>query len=360
MAAPRTASAGVLSKGMGILLRAVGGPSRIEYLRTHFEPEKYGTATVAALSQPRPRGRLWARLGIQAPGMFELRHLARGINPRTGENLTARHNGRNAHQSRTAFLSLVFTAPKSLSIMSEIAGDTRIRGAFRESAELSLTQMEPLAGFRVRKRGAPDLNRHRATGEMAWLTRLETDSRHSDPHLHVHVEIFNATWDSGDSQKPFKALNAWPLFQRQRELAREFHAELATRIERLGHAVEWAGDSFEIVGVEQELIERFSTGRRRIQERQEQSAGPRNEIVAGISWPKKRRRSPEELSQHWRWRVTSEELAVLVELKRLALQGRYGARIQPPQPEVAMPLHEPSLPRRAKDSPAWLAVSPEI
>jgi conjugative relaxase-like TrwC/TraI family protein len=311
---------------MGLHIQPIHVAQRIDYLRRALEPARYNPEETEHIAHPKCGGELWRYLGLGAVGMPELRKLAAGIHPATGESLTARRHDRGGTQVRTAFTSVIFTAPKSVSVLSEVGGDLRLRHCLRESAENMLVRLEEdYAGFRVRKRAAVDRNRPRKTGVAGWITRLENDSRHADPHLHVHTEILNATVDLSDDGAPFKALDVYPLLRDQRILSETFDADLAQRVKSLGYPVAFAsGKTFEIEGIDPEILHRFSTGRRRALEQARQATGlpqpPSLAIAVAAEQlrPRKRARTQTELRLHWRYRVSAAELAQLIRLRQRA------------------------------------------
>jgi conjugative relaxase-like TrwC/TraI family protein len=335
---------------MGIHIQPVHSARRIEYLRTALEPDRYLPDEKMPLAAPRCGGKLWGHLGLKEVGMPELRKLATGVHPLTGENLTARRHDRGGTQRRTSFISILFTAPKSVSLMSEVAGDTRLRRCLRDSSETMLQFLEEeYAAIRIRKKAAADRNGSRKTGVLGWVTRLETDSRFSDPHLHVHSEVLNATVDAGDARRPRKALDLYALLRDQRALRRRFDVDLAARVQALGYAIETEPDGcFEIAGVDPLLCERFSTGRRRALQRAREGdavAAPRPAAIteaANSLRPRKRHRTQAELRSDWLHRVTPAELAALRRMNRHAV-------VLNSMREETAALLEPASPSRERD-----------
>ncbi len=313
-------------------MQPIQGPRRIEYQRHIHEPEHYLPRETEFIHRPGMGGRLWARLGVDHVGMPELRRLADNRHPLTGGNLTARLHARSFAQSRTSYLSIVFNVSKSVSIMSELAGDSRLRDALLHTADESLQNCEDLlAGFRVRKASAPDRNRSRRTQQLAWIRRLENDSRWGDPNLHGHAEVFNATYDASDSRRPFKALDLHPFLKAQRDLSRDFDRRLELAVRRLGYeTVPTHEASFEIAGVAPELISRFSKGRRAIRTlastmADEKPAGKAADDPRAILRRASRRSRPRkvlwtqaQLRAHWRRQLTPREALTLVRLRQEA------------------------------------------
>lgn len=333
---------------MGFLVEPVSYPRRIEYLRHHYDPKKYHPRETEFISHPGHQGKLWASLGINQVGLSEIRKLAAGIHPVTGNGLTARMNGRSsANQHRTAYLSIVLNVPKSVSIMSELGGDRRLRECVREAARTTLEHAEEFyASFRVRKLEAPDRNHPRHTGQMAWLTRLENDSRYADPHLHVHAEVFNVTHDPSDPKRPFKALDMRPFLAGQSLLRRYFDYELTRGIKDLGYRLRGTTSApFEIEGVSDALITRFSKGRVAVKAASALDGDGRaapTTIRAALRLAKERRpkktlRTQQWLRAHWLEQVSIAEFRQLREFFAAALHQVEAVRWEKEAGDVLTP-----------------------
>lgn len=317
---------------MGLNIRAITQPRRIEYVRAHVEPEKYNPAETELIAEPHLGGCLWKHLEVDKISMPVLRKVVHGYHPITNENLITRRNA-----ERTSYLSLIFHCPKSVSIMSEVAGDTRIRKAVYKVAQEIVAEQEPTASFRTRKAGSEKINGSSQTGNMAWIQRFENESRHADPHVHIHTEIMNFTKDFCNSSSRLMALNLYPFFSKQQALAHNFHQRLATAIAALGYEILMnSKGSFEICGVHPVLIQRFSTGRNKLVayiERLERG-GLSNatkkqyaEAEAEIR-PKKKIFLQSDLRTHWTSRLTTREIVDLGLLRRRAME-RSGALKSP-------------------------------
>lgn len=313
---------------MRVIFKAVHAPRRIEYLRNVFESEQYLPAGAEILEPPTVGGKLWHDLGVEEVTMPILRKLAAGINPSSGDRLTARNNAANGGR-RTSYTSVIFAAPKSCSIVGEIAGDARIRSAVKSIADEILAEMEDeFAGFRVRDKHAPDYNRVRRTQSLAWVARLENDSRHADPHIHVHAEIFNVTRDATGPDRRFRALELHPFFAAQKVLSARFDDRLKRRLAEMGYGVGTLSIP-EIEGVPGALVDRFSRGRNAVRRRLGEeppacaSRWARENAIESAerrSRPSKIYRSQEQLRSQWLRRLTPRELSDLIRI-RLAANG---------------------------------------
>ena len=168
--------------------------------------------------------------------------------PETGEQLTQLHLS-----DRRVFFDFTCSAPKSVSILAVTMQDERIVEAHREAAAVAIRELEAFAGTRVRKSGAME---DRTTGNLVAAAFLHTSSRALDPQLHTHFTVFNATFDPVEQR--WKALQSSGMFGAIHYGTAVYRNELASRLHGLGYQTRDTAHGFEIKGVEQKLIERFS------------------------------------------------------------------------------------------------------
>jgi conjugative relaxase-like TrwC/TraI family protein len=168
--------------------------------------------------------------------------------PETGKKLTQVH-----FTDRRVFFDFTCSAPKSVSILGVTMQDERIVEAHREAAAVAIRELEAFAGTRVRKSGAME---DRATGNLVAAAFLHTSSRALDPQLHTHFTVFNATFDPVENR--WKALQSSGMFGAIHYGTAVYRNELASRLHGLGYRTRQTAHGFEIEGVEQKLIERFS------------------------------------------------------------------------------------------------------
>jgi conjugative relaxase-like TrwC/TraI family protein len=182
--------------------------------------------------------------------------LCENVNPVTGEQLTPRvkANGR-------VLYDFTFDAPKSVTLAYELGGDDRILGAFRESVEEAMGEMENAMRVRVRKKGA---NEDRETCNMIWgefihrSTRPVTEDGVSlpDPHLHCHAVAVNASYDPAENR--WKAGEFERLVRDKGYYQAAFHSRLAQKLARLGYGIERDGNSFKLSGIDSATCKKFS------------------------------------------------------------------------------------------------------
>jgi len=183
--------------------------------------------------------------------------LCEGLNPETGQRLTARMNttrfdGERTVSNRRVFYDFTISPPKSVSVVA-LYQDARIIKIHDEAVRVMVDELERRAETRVRVDGA---NEERETRNcIAALFRHET-SRELDPHLHTHCIFLNATYDSVEEK--WKALHATGMYRAQKMAEHLYYHELAKGLRSLGYEIENNARDFEIKGVPREVIARFS------------------------------------------------------------------------------------------------------
>lgn len=163
-------------------------------------------------------------------------------------------------QEHRAGLDLVFSAPKSLSLLALVGGDQRLATALEQSTKATLGWVEANL-IEARQFDAKTGQQHPVkTGSMVAATFTHDLSRNRDPQLHVHSVIANATLRPDGL---WRAVRNDPLFDRQTTIAAVHNADLRARVEALGYAIVPAKNpahgQFEIAGVSREAITAFST-----------------------------------------------------------------------------------------------------
>jgi hypothetical protein len=207
---------------------------------------------------------LWAGAGAWALGLVgvvedgDLGTLLRGVDPAGGKLLRAPVRERTITvrtldvetgewreaQKRLAPVSgydLVFSCPKSISLLHALTDDEQVR---REISEAHEASWQAALGYLEReacvvRRGKGGVVREHGEGFVAAAFRHRT-SRAQDPHLHTHVIVANMA-RAGDGQ--WRALDGEAVLKTYR-LAAGYLYEAQLRHEltrRLG--VEWTGSS---------------------------------------------------------------------------------------------------------------------
>ena len=211
-------------------------------------------------------GRGAAMLGLHgAVQDRDFEALRQGLDPRTGEFIRQRQgsdrvgkDGATQSQARHLY-DFTFSAPKSVSLMAVLVGDTRLRDAHTEAVSVALAELEDHACSRVRQCGA---NADRRTGNLAVAVYEHDSSRELDPQLHTHAVAANLTYDGVEAK--WKALQASGIYERRGYLTEVYRNALAAQVLRLGYEIHSRRDhrgrdnGFEIRGVSEELLTRFS------------------------------------------------------------------------------------------------------
>jgi conjugative relaxase-like TrwC/TraI family protein len=193
--------------------------------------------------------------------------------PDTGKQLTPQN-----FKNRRIFFDFVCSPPKSVSVLAVTMNDQRIVQAHQEASTFALRELETFAAARIRKNGIQELNR--TTGNVIGAAFMHTTSRALDPQLHTHFVLFNSTWDS--KERRWKALQTGAMFGAINYATEVYRNELAKRLHQIGYQTRKAANGFEIDGIEQKLIERFSK-----RSRQRDMAVKRQEAKLGRKLTKK-------------------------------------------------------------------------
>jgi len=168
-----------------------------------------------------------------------------------GEQLGTTREGKIEHRPGW---DITLSAPKSVSIMAEVAGDKRLIAAHGAAVKVALAHVEKhMAATRVREGGEV---RREATGNLAIATFRHATSRAQDPQLHTHAVVINATQDKDGK---WRSLEPRAFYQLQKEIGAIYRQELAHGVAELGYRIEPGKDAmFEIAGIPDKVIEALS------------------------------------------------------------------------------------------------------
>jgi conjugative relaxase-like TrwC/TraI family protein len=150
---------------------------------------------------------------------------------------------------------VTLSAPKSVSVMAQVAGDRRLIGAHGKAVKAALTHIESqMAATRVREDGA--ISRV-ATDKLVIASFQHGTSRAQDPQLHSHNVILNMT---KGADGVWRSLEPRAIYQLQKQIGAIYRQELAREVRSLGYDIAVAKDSmFEIAGVPIETLDAFSS-----------------------------------------------------------------------------------------------------
>ncbi|HTL73267.1 MAG TPA: MobF family relaxase [bacterium] len=191
------------------------------------------------------------RLGLNnAVTRDQFHALCENQNPNDGKRLTRRQEKTN---QRRVFYDFTCSAPKSISVLAVTMDDDRLVSAHEEATRIAFRELETFAATRVRKQGT---QRDRTTGNLVAAAFTHTSSRALDPLLHTHLTVFNATFD--ETEKRWKALQAGGMYDAIRYGTAVYRNELAKRVQQIGYCIRPAKHGFEIEGVSDAVLKRFS------------------------------------------------------------------------------------------------------
>ena len=231
--------------------------------------------------------------------------LVENRHPGTGEKLTPRMKA-----DRRVGYDLNFHSPKSLSILYAITQDKDVLRVFREAVAGTMQELEERAETRVRKSGA---RANRVTGNLAWAEFVHFTARPvggvPDPHLHAHCFAMNLTFDHAESR--WKAAEFGVIKREAHYAEAAFHARLTTSLAALGYGIERSKTGWEIQGIPQSVIAKFSRRTAQIEEKAEALgiADPKSKDALGALTRESKRHGltfPDLLAE-WGARLTDAE-----------------------------------------------------
>ena len=159
------------------------------------------------------------------------------------------------------FYDFTCSAPKSVSVLAVTLDDERLVTVHEEAAQIAFCELETFAAARVRKQRN---QKDRTTGNLVAAAFTHTSSRALDPQLHTHFTVFNATFDETEGR--WKALQAGGMYEAICYGTAVYRNELAKQVRAIGYQIRPARHGFEIEGVSDAILKRFS---KRAQQRDE-------------------------------------------------------------------------------------------
>jgi len=162
-------------------------------------------------------------------------------------------NGGEA-QNHRAGVDLTFSAPKSVSIASEVLGDVRVREAHDKAVTEALKHVE--ANYSQARQTNKGITEKVDTGNFVIAKFQHNTSRELDPQLHTHTVVMNMT-QREDGQ--WRALSNEGIFNNKILIGQIYRNELAKNLKELGYSIQSDNKGlFEIRGIDQKLNEHFS------------------------------------------------------------------------------------------------------
>ncbi len=158
--------------------------------------------------------------------------------------------------SKGRFWDLTTSAPKSVSMMALIGGDTRLLEAHRSALDVMMGYAEDHFAV-TRLRNEDGTLEHVKTGNLILAQVEHYTSRAGDPQLHTHTLIASQTYHAERDQ--WYALEPKHLFEAQRLLTQIYQSELAKSALALGYNLERnKNGTFDIADITAEQKEAFS------------------------------------------------------------------------------------------------------
>ena len=267
-------------------------------------------------------GKLADRLGLSGQVTKDaFDRLCDNKHPHLDQPLTQRTN-----QERRIGNDMVFSGPKSFSVIEGLAGEVERRDLNRvfDAAikETLAKEIELDVQARVRKGGSDD---NRTTGNLLaagydHTTARPLDARTPpDPHRHRHVFVFNATFDP--VEKKIKAAECGNILRDRPYYQAAFFARLAARLEGLGYAIDRRADGlWELAGVPQSVIDKFSKRTSEIESTASElgitGAAEKAELGAKTRSKKQKELIPAELRTAWDAQLSDAEREALAAVYR--------------------------------------------
>ncbi|AKM05477.1 MobF family relaxase [Burkholderia pyrrocinia] len=207
-----------------------------------------------------------ARLGLAGqvqPAAFLNLLEGRVEDQQLGKWVTDEETGER-RQDHQPGIDITFSAPKSVSLMAEVAGDTAVRDAHEAAVRSALAYLEEnVIRTRSTQNGVTSIEH---TGNMVAALFKHNTSRDLDPQTHTHAVVMNVTlrpdgkWRSIDNRE---------IYQTQKLAGAIYNAELASGLQQLGYRLTNPDrhGNFEIQGISREQIEHFSQRRTAMKEK---------------------------------------------------------------------------------------------
>ena len=240
---------------------------------------------------------------------------------------------------------LVFSCPKSVSLLHALTGDEdvrrRISDAHESSWRAALSYLEDEAC--VVRRGRGGTTRERGEGFVAAAFRHRT-SRAQDPHLHTHVIVANlarspdGAWRALDGEAILRTYRLAAGYLYESHLRHELSGSLGVR---WTHPVKGMA---EIEGVAPEAIRAFSTRRQSLVEHMEAmgtSGFAASRVAALVTRERKEAIDLRELRESWLTRAAEMGLGA-IELRGL-LDREPAARVAPAIPIDDLTAHQTTV-----------------
>lgn len=223
-----------------------------------------------------------------------------------GVDLSRMSGGQNIHRPG---YDLTLSAPKSISVLGVVLGDSRILEAHQRAVGVAMGEIERLASTRVMVDG---VSQTEMTGKLLAAAFHHDTSRELDPQLHTHLIVMNLTeylgeWKTLSSDKVGNSGFIENVYALQVALGKIYRNELRQAVEEMGFRTVVTGknDLWEIEGVPVEI---FSQRTQQIREAVGDGASLKSRDVAALDTRKAKQKDPDrvELLTDWMNRLEQE------------------------------------------------------
>lgn len=201
------------------------------------------------------QGKAAEALGLA--GSIQQDEFLRALRGDFGSDVTLSRSVRLDAKARAA-LDMTFSPPKSVSIQALVGKDPSVVAAHDAAVTKALAFIEQeLVRARHTEKGATSVERtgNAAIAKFRHETARPTEGAYSDPQLHTHALVMNITQRADGS---WTAISNDEIYRLVSLVQSVYSAELATELERAGHAIRYEGKSFELAHVSRAQIEAYS------------------------------------------------------------------------------------------------------
>ena len=239
----------------------------------------------------------------------------------------------NVVDKRRPGFDFTFSAPKSVSILSEVYGDRDLRQAHETAVKEAVDYMEKHFA-QARVTADNKVERENTENLTVALFRHNT-SRSLDPDTHTHAVVINAT---KDKEGKWRSLSNEEIYENQRLLGAIYNAKLAQEVVKLGYEIYQTDNkgNFDIKGIDRvNHIKPFSQRRTQIVESLKargidiaESDAAQREKATLMTRATKKEVDQEQLHEAW----LEQSKALNIEGERLiqSARSKAGERVQAP------------------------------
>lgn len=277
-------------------------------------------------------GKLAEMLGLSSePDAEQFARLLNGLNPKTGEPLTAK-----LIENRLPGWDLTASIPKGVTTALE-RGDSRIHDALWEAVRETMADLERYITTRERIGGKQD---NRVTGNLIWYgfehpeTRPAKEDGMPDMDRHIHIVVPNLTYDTAEDK--VKAIKFRTVMDMRKFFDRSLDMRLASKLTDLGYEVEtkYKPDdkggkkyfSWDIKGIPASVTKKFS---RRADEVEViasklgiENPGSKDKLGATSRMFKRKDMTLADYRAYWDSRVSPDEARKIAETIKAAMLGQ--------------------------------------